>query len=65
VTPGIIAVFVGYTIGSYGVVLLRDYDIPWSRWINPLNPWQWPAKGSKIPKVPAGRVFPGGKIPPG
>ncbi len=58
-TAGIIAIFAGYTVVSYGVVLLRGYDIPWSRWINPLDPWAWPA--GPVPKIPKTSVFPSGK----
>jgi len=55
-TAGIIAFFIGYTVASYGVVLLKDYDIPWTRWINPVNPWTWP--GGDPPRIPPSRVFP-------
>jgi hypothetical protein len=55
-TAGIAALFIGYTIASYGVVLMRGYDIPWKRWIDPLDPWQWPAGTPKA--TPATQVFP-------
>ena len=54
-TAGIILVFAGYAVASWGVCLLRDYDVPWSRWINPLDPWTWPAK---VPRIPPTQVFP-------
>jgi hypothetical protein len=56
VTAGIIVIFAGYAIASYGIVLLRGYDIPWRRWINPLDPWTWPS--GAVPTIPAGQVFP-------
>jgi hypothetical protein len=56
VTAGLIALFAGYTVASYGVILLRGYDIPWREWINPLNPYRWP-KGP-VPKIPGSRVLP-------
>lgn len=56
-TAGLLVMFAGYTVGSYGLVLLRGWDIPFRRWVNPLNPWTWPAKGAKIPQIPATRVF--------
>lgn len=56
-TAGIIVIFAGYTIASYGICLLRDYDIPFRQWINPLNPFQWPARGS-VPKIPGSQVLP-------
>jgi hypothetical protein len=53
-TAGILVLFGAYTIGSYGVVLLKGWDIPWRAWVDPLHPWTtWPA-----PKIPAGQVFP-------
>lgn len=55
-TAAILVVFAGYTVASYGVVLLRDYDIPWRRWINPLDPWTWPE--GKPPAIPATQIFP-------
>jgi hypothetical protein len=55
-TAGLLALFAGYTIASYGVVLLRGYDIKWREWISPIRPYQWP-KG-KVPHVPPERVFP-------
>lgn len=58
-TAGIVVMFAGYTIASYGIVLLRGYDITWKQWINPLAPWTWPAKGTQIPKVPATQFLPG------
>jgi hypothetical protein len=55
-TAGILIIFAGYTIASYGAVLLKGYDIPFSRWVNPLNPWTWPS--GKVPIAPATQVFP-------
>jgi hypothetical protein len=49
----------GYTIGSYGWILLKGYNVPFRSWVSPLNPYQWPAKGQPIPQIPPGRVFPG------
>lgn len=55
-TLGVLIVFAGYTVASYGIVLLRGYDIPLAQWVNPLDPWQWPS--ADIPTVPPGQVFP-------
>jgi hypothetical protein len=57
VTASILVLFAGYTVASYGVVLLKGYDVPWRQWLNPLNPYVWP-QGS-IPKTPATQIFPG------
>jgi hypothetical protein len=55
-TPAILVLFAGYTIASYGVVLLKGYDVPWRQWVNPLNPYTWP-KGA-IPQASPTQVFP-------
>jgi hypothetical protein len=55
-TVAIAVIFAGYTVASYGVVLLRGYDVPWRQWVNPLNPWQW--KG-KPPAIPPTQIWPG------
>lgn len=57
----IIAGAVGwYTVASYGWVLLKGYDIPFTEWISPLNPYQWPGKGP-VQTIPAGKLFPSKK----
>jgi len=57
-TIGMVVMFAGYTIASYGVCLMRGYDIPWKRWVNPLDVWTWPAKGTAIPKTPPAQLWP-------
>jgi hypothetical protein len=54
-TAGLIVIFAGYTVASYGVVLLCGYDIPFRRWIDPTDPWTWEGD---IPRMPATRVWP-------
>ena len=55
-TVGIVVIYLGYTFASYGVVLLRGYDITLKQWIDPVHPLTtWPAPNS----VPPGQVFPG------
>ena len=51
-------IFAGYAVASYGVVLLKGWDIPWRDWINPVHAWQWPASGTDIPKTPPTRILP-------
>ena len=55
-TAGIIILFAGYTIASYGVVLAKGYDVRFPAWINPVNPYQWPS--GQIPKIPSTQIFP-------
>lgn len=54
-TVSLLVIFVAYTIASYGVVLLRGYDVPWKQWIDPLDPYQWPAN---VPHIPPTQIFP-------
>lgn len=58
-TAAIAVLFAGYAIASYGHVLLKGWDITFRQWIDPVHPWQWPAKGADIPKVPATQFLPG------
>ena len=57
-TAGIVVIFAGYSVASYGVILVKGWDVPWRRWVNPLNPWTWPAKGKDMPKTPGTRLWP-------
>lgn len=54
-TAGMLIVFAGYAVISYGYVLIRGYDITWKAWLDPLNPYQW--NGTPTP-IPATQVFP-------
>lgn len=55
-TIGILVTFAGYTLASYGWILLKGYDITFKEWVDPLAPYQWPS--GKVPTVAAGSVFP-------
>ncbi len=54
---GMAFVFAGYSVSSYGVILLKGWDIPFRSWMSPLNPWQWPAGGA-VPLIPDTKLFP-------
>jgi hypothetical protein len=54
-TAGILILFAGYAVTSYGVVLLKGWNVPWRSWIDPLHPYRWPPAG---PGQIKGRVFP-------
>ena len=56
----ILVVFAGYGVASYGFILIRGYNITPKQWFSPLSPYRWPADRAEPPKVPQGRVFPGG-----
>lgn len=53
---GILVVFAGYTVTSYGWVLLRGYNITFRQWVSPLNPYIWQGTPGT---VPTGQIFPG------
>jgi hypothetical protein len=56
---GMAVVFAGYTVSSYGWVLLKGWNIPFRQWVSPLNPYTWPAGGAEPPPIPASQLFPG------
>lgn len=51
--------FIGYSIGSWGWILTKGWNITLRQWMSPLNPYQWPAGGAAPPVVPQGQIFPG------
>lgn len=57
---GMGVIFAGYTVASYGWVLLRGWDIPLREWISPLHPYQWPGGGAAPPTIPGSQLFPTG-----
>lgn len=52
----ILVIFAGYAVTSYGVVLLKGWNVPLRSWIDPLHPYRWPAAGPGF--IPSGSVFP-------
>jgi len=48
---------VAYSVGGWGYVLVRGWDINFREWISPLHPYQWPASGDP-PTIPVGRIWP-------
>jgi hypothetical protein len=59
-TAGIIIIFAGYAIASYGVVLLRGWNVPFRSWVDPLHAYRWPATAPG--QIPAGQVFPSASV---
>jgi len=55
----IVLVSVGYTLGSWGYVLVKGYNITLREWVTPLHPWTGPL--DKNGHVPSGSVFPTAK----
>ena len=56
-----VVLFAGYTMGSYGWVLLKGWDIPFRQWVSPLHPYEWPPGGADPPPIPPDRLFPSSK----
>jgi hypothetical protein len=52
---GIVLAMVGYTVGSWGYVLVKGYNITLVQWVSPLHPFSgaWPPQC-----VPPGFIFP-------
>ena len=59
----LVIIFAGYTAASYGIVLMKSWEIPFRVWISPLHPYQWPAGGPQ--KMPDGQLLPGGAVAAG
>lgn len=55
---GILLTWAGYGLTSWGWVLVQGYNITARQWFSPLHPYQWPAQGATIPRVPKGHLFP-------
>jgi hypothetical protein len=54
----ILLIFGAYSISSYGVVLVKGWNITASEWINPVAGFAWPTDGSAPLCVPPGQLFP-------
>lgn len=54
----VLLIFGGYTLTSYGWVLLKGWDITFAQWVSPIHPWQF-TDGQDPGTVPSGQVFPG------
>ena len=52
---GMLVLYGGYAVGSWGYVLVKGYNITLWEWIDPLTVYKWP---SSPPKVPKGHIFP-------
>lgn len=57
IAPGMVLIFAGYALGSWGFCLVKGWNIPLRSWVSPLNPWQWPS--GDVPTVPPGQIMPG------
>lgn len=49
----------GYLEIIYGWTMLKGWDITWRDLANPIHPYQWPAPGQTIQRIPKGQILPG------
>lgn len=47
--------FLGYTLSSWGYVLVRGYNITLGEWLDPVHAYKWPKEPKKVPH---GHIFP-------
>ena len=52
--------FAGYTVGGYGWVLLRGYNVPFTNWVSPLHPYTGAFSPGTIPDTVVYPPGPGG-----
>jgi hypothetical protein len=53
---GLLVIYAGYSLGSYGWVLVKGYNITPREWFSPLHPFQGPLSSNGL--VPQGHIFP-------
>jgi hypothetical protein len=53
---GLVVIYAGYGLASYGWVLVKGYNITPREWFSPLHPFQ--GSFDSAGKVPAGSIFP-------
>ena len=56
--PAILVVSAAYIVVTWGYCLLKGWNVTLLAWINPLNPFEWPADGSPPLCIPAGQLWP-------
>lgn len=58
IAVGVLLGWAGYAIGTYGYILVKGWDIPWSAWVTPVSPYTWPKPPATPPLIPDGQLFP-------
>lgn len=54
---GMVLLWAGYGVASWGYVLNKGYNISLRQWFSPIHPWTGDI--SKAGPIPPGRLFPG------
>lgn len=58
VAIGMLVTWAGYSIATWGYILVRGWDIPLGQWVSPLHPYTWPAGGADPPLIPTDQLTP-------
>jgi hypothetical protein len=53
---GIVLGFAAYTVGTWGYVLVKGYNVTLREWVTPLHPFTGPLDSKGC--VPKGKIFP-------
>jgi len=56
---GIGLAIAAYTVGTWGYILVKGYNVTLREWVTPLHPFTGPLTGNGM--VPSGSVFPTSK----
>lgn len=59
---GMLVVWGGYGLGTWGWILVKGYDVSFAQWFNPAHPFEWPKPPAVPPAIPADQIFPGSQI---
>lgn len=59
---GMVLLWAGYGVASWGYVLNKGYDISLRQWFSPIHPWTGDI--ARAGPIPAGQIFPKGHSGP-
>lgn len=58
IAVGVLGGWFGYAVLTYGYILIKGWDIPWSSWAGPVNPYTWPKPPATPPLIPDDKLLP-------
>lgn len=58
VAVGVLMAWAGYSIGTWGWILIKGWDIPLGSWVSPVNPYTWPKPPADPPLIPSSQLLP-------
>jgi hypothetical protein len=59
-TIAALTLFASYAFISFGIILIRGWNVSFNQWVNPLQGYAWPSDGSDPLCIPAGQLWPDG-----